>query len=48
MCSDTVIELFQELELFHLVDRFFNRAIYYSSLGYERAIMEMEANVAFR
>ena len=31
------IELYQQLELFQLVDKFFNRAIYYAARGYESA-----------
>jgi hypothetical protein len=34
--SERPVELFQELELFHLVDQFFDRAVYYAALGYER------------
>ncbi len=32
------IEAFGELEMLQLLDQFFDRAIYYASLGYERAI----------
>ena len=38
--ADTAIELLQELELFHLVDQFFDKAIYYVSAGYEAAMAE--------
>lgn len=31
------VDLFQELELFRMVDQFFDRAVYFASLGYERA-----------
>jgi hypothetical protein len=31
---DRHVELFQELELFNLVDRFFDRALYYATIGY--------------
>ena len=31
------IELYQQLELFQLVDKFFDRAIYYAARGYESA-----------
>ncbi len=31
---DRHVELFQELELFELVDRFFDRALYYATIGY--------------
>jgi hypothetical protein len=33
---DQPLELVQELELFQLVDQFFDRAIYYCVIGYER------------
>jgi len=32
------VEAFGELEMLQLLDQFFDRAIYYASLGYERAI----------
>ncbi len=38
--ADTAIELLQERELFHLVDQFFDKAIYYASVGYEHAMAE--------
>ena len=31
------VEVFGELELLQLLDQFFDRAIYYSAIGYERA-----------
>ena len=31
------VEVFGELELLQLLDQFFDRAIYYASIGYERA-----------
>lgn len=34
--SDRPVELFQELELFQLVDQFFDRAMYFAAIGYER------------
>ena len=34
---DGVIELFGELEFLRLLDQFFDRALYYASLGFERA-----------
>jgi len=34
---DRPVELFQELELFQLVDQFFDRALYFTACGYERA-----------
>jgi hypothetical protein len=33
--SDTALEFYQELELFHLVTQFYDRAIYYAICGYE-------------
>jgi hypothetical protein len=35
---DRHVELFQELELLLIVDRFFDRAIYYATRGYEQAV----------
>jgi hypothetical protein len=32
---DRPVELFQELELFQLVEQFFDRAIYFAAIGYE-------------
>lgn len=32
-------EVFGELELLQLLEQFFDRAIYYAALGYERAVM---------
>jgi hypothetical protein len=32
------VEIFGELEMLQLLDQFFDRAIYYASLGYERAV----------
>jgi hypothetical protein len=34
---DRPVELFQEIELLRLVDKFFDRAMYYAACGYERA-----------
>ncbi|MFZ0478528.1 MAG: hypothetical protein WAL71_05215 [Terriglobales bacterium] len=36
------IEAFGELEMLQLLDQFFDRAIYYASIGYERAIAAHE------
>jgi hypothetical protein len=33
---DRPVELFQELELFQLVEQFFDRAVYFAAIGYER------------
>jgi hypothetical protein len=30
------VELFGEMELFRLVDQFFDRALYHAAVGYER------------
>ena len=35
--QDRPVELFQELELFQLVDQFFDRALYFAAVGFERA-----------
>jgi len=34
--ADTTLEFYQELELFHLVSQFYDRAIYYTICGYEK------------
>lgn len=34
---DRHVELFQELELLQLVEKFFDHAVYFAALGYERA-----------
>ena len=36
--ADTALEFYQELELFHLVSQFYDRAIYYTIYGYEEEI----------
>lgn len=33
---DRPVELFQELELFQLVEQFFDRAVYFAAIGHER------------
>lgn len=35
--ADNVVALYGELELHHLLDQFFDRAVYHSILGYEEA-----------
>lgn len=35
--ADSAMELHGELELLHLLDQFFDRALYYAAVGYERA-----------
>jgi len=34
--ADRPVEIFQELELFQLVEQFFDRAVYFAAIGYER------------
>jgi len=34
--ADRPVQLFQELELFQLVEQFFDRAVYFAAIGYER------------
>jgi hypothetical protein len=34
------VEVFGELEMLQLLDQFFDRAIYYAAIGYERSIAE--------
>ncbi len=34
---DQPVELLQEIELFHMVDQFFERALFYATVGYEKA-----------
>jgi hypothetical protein len=34
------VEVFGEMEMFEWLDRFFDRAIYYAAIGYERAVAE--------
>lgn len=34
--ADSAVELYQEQELFRLVEYFFDRALYYAALGYEQ------------
>lgn len=36
--ADNVVALYGELELHQLLDQFFDRAVYYSILGYEEAV----------
>ena len=39
---DRPVEAFGELEMLQLLDHFFDRAIYYAAIGYEKARAEME------
>ena len=34
---DKPVELLQEIELFHMVDQFFERAMFWAAVGYERS-----------
>ena len=38
------VEVFGELEMLQLLDQFFDRAIYYASIGYERAQLGREVS----
>ena len=38
---DRPVEVFGELDMLQLLDRFFDRAIYYAAVGYEKAIREI-------
>jgi hypothetical protein len=40
---DRPIEVLGELEMLQLLDHFFDRAIFYAAIGYEKAIAEIEA-----
>ena len=35
--AEKPVELFGELELLHSIEKFFDRALYYAAIGYERA-----------
>lgn len=35
--ADRHVELFQEMQLLHVVNRFFDRAVYYAAVGHEQA-----------
>lgn len=41
--ADRPVELFQELELFQLVEQFFDRAVYFASVGFERYQSQQKA-----
>jgi hypothetical protein len=43
---DRPVEAFGELELLELLDRFFDRAVYYAAIGHEKARLEVEAELA--
>jgi hypothetical protein len=38
------VEVFGELEMLQMLNRFFDRAIYYAAVGYERAVAEIAAS----
>src|SRR6202142_4604335 len=40
---DRPVEVFGELEMLQLLDHFFDRAIFYAAVGYEKACTEIEA-----
>ncbi len=40
------VEVFGELEMLQLLEKFFDRAIYYASVGYERATAEQALSAA--
>ena len=39
---DRPVEVFGEMEIFQLLDHFFDRAIYYAAVGYEKALTEIQ------
>jgi len=43
---DRPVEVFGELELLQLLEQFFDHAIFYAALGYERAIAEAQRQLA--
>jgi hypothetical protein len=40
---DRPVEVFGELEMLQLLDHFFDRAVFYAAVGYEKARAEIEA-----
>ena len=42
------VEVFGELEMLQLLDHFFDRAIYYAGVGYEKARTEIETQMAVK
>jgi hypothetical protein len=42
------VEVFGELEMLQLLDHFFDRAIYYAGVGYEKARTEVETQMAVK
>lgn len=43
---DRPVEVFGELEMLQLLDQFFDRAIYYAAMGYERAVTSTPARLS--
>jgi hypothetical protein len=46
--SDSAIELHGELELMHLLNQFFDRALYFTAMGYERERTRIGTNLKRR
>lgn len=46
--SDRAVEIMGELELLQMLEMFFDRAIYYASVGYEEAVARMTREVALK
>ncbi len=42
----TALELYGEQELFRLIDHFYDNAMYYTAVGYERALHAHTAHAA--
>ena len=40
---DRPVEVFGEMEMLQLLDNFFDRAVFYAAVGYEKACTEREA-----
>jgi len=39
---ESTVDVFGELEMLQMLDQFFDRAIYYAAIGYERALAAHE------
>ena len=46
--SDSAVELHGELELMHVLGQFFDRALYYTAVGYERERTRIGTNLRRR
>ena len=44
--EDRPVEIYGELEMFQVLDHFFDRAVYYAAIGHEKARAEMEIESA--